>query len=173
MPVIDIDFQPRNGRRLNVVLGAVLFALVLHAGWRVGALQRELEEITSRQSAARPAPRTRTMPAAEAARLDQQYQTARAIISDLQIPWNGLFAGIEQASSGYSDAELLSVQPDPRKGSVGLSGEARDFPAMLAFMSRLESAGTLRGVHLVSHGIRPDGPRAYAFKLSARWETAP
>jgi hypothetical protein len=42
MPVIDIDFQPRNGRRLNVVLGAVLFALVLHAGWRVGVLQREL-----------------------------------------------------------------------------------------------------------------------------------
>lgn len=173
MPPIDIDFQPRNRSRLNVVLGAVLVALVLHSGWRVGALQSELEEITSQQSAARPAQRARTMSAAEAALLDQQYQAAKAIISDLQIPWNGLFSGIEQASSGYSDAQLLSVQPDPRKGSVGLSGEARDFPAMLAFMSRLESAGTMRGVHLVTHGIRTDGPRAYTFRLSARWETAP
>ena len=102
----------------------------------------------------------------------RELEGARRVLQELSLPWGALFQSVE-ASVG-EDVALLSVEPDATRGQVRITGEARDYLAVLTLMVRLEEDRALQRVHLVSHEIREDDPhRPYYFALIGRWRTAP
>jgi hypothetical protein len=107
----------------------------------------------------------------------RELDNARQILTHLALPWEPLFGAIEAALT--RDTALLAIEPDAAKGLVRLSGEARNYPAILVLMRRLEQpvAGhgvVLSGVHLLSHDVRDDVPeRPLRYTVSARWSTGP
>lgn len=107
----------------------------------------------------------------------RELDNARQILTQLALPWEPLFGAIEAALT--RDTALLAIEPDAAKGMVRLSGEARNYPAILVLMRRLEQpvAGhgvVLSGVHLLSHDVRDDVPeRPLRYTVSASWSTGP
>jgi hypothetical protein len=102
----------------------------------------------------------------------RELDAARRVLHELSLPWGELFHSVEGAVG--EDVAMLSVEPDAGRGQVRITGEARDYLAVLTLMARLEEAGTLTRVHLVSHEIREDDPhRPYYFALIGRWRSAP
>lgn len=69
---------------------------------------------------------------------------------------------------------LLALMPNEREHEVVLSGEAKSFPAVAAFISRLEAGDTLRDVRLLSHDIVREHPqKPVRFGLVAEWRVRP
>jgi hypothetical protein len=107
----------------------------------------------------------------------RELDDARQILTQLALPWEPLFGAIEAALTPHT--ALLSIEPDATKGVVRISGEARDYPAVLVLMRRLDKpvAGqgvVLSRVHLLNHDVRDDVPeRPVRFTLSARWSLSP
>lgn len=107
----------------------------------------------------------------------RELDNARQILTQLALPWEPLFGAIEAALT--RDTALLAIEPDAAKGVVRISGEARNYPAILVLMRRLEQPVTghgvvLSGVHLLNHDVRDDVPeRPLHYTLAARWSTSP
>lgn len=98
----------------------------------------------------------------------EEIAFARETIRRISTPWRNLFGALE--STAASDISLLSIEPDPDAGTVLISGESKDYLAVLNYVSRLEGAKTLRQVELARHEIRQNDPqRAVAFSISASW----
>jgi hypothetical protein len=98
-----------------------------------------------------------------------QIKKANAVLQQMNVPWGELFAAIESAENG--NVALLAVQPDARSHSVLIGGEARDLPAALAYMERLERTRRLRDVVLVTHEVKTKDPgQPVAFTLNAVWQ---
>ena len=87
----------------------------------------------------------------------------------LAVPWESLFRALESTASDR--ISLSAIEPDPKSGSVLISGEANDFLATLDYVGRLERSGALNGAHLVKHELRPgEAQRPIVFSISASWK---
>lgn len=107
---------------------------------------------------------------AQAAR-DQalEVQHANQVLRQLSLPWDTLFRAVE--SAGGKSVALLSMEPDIRKGTVRISGEAKDFAAMLDYIRQLGARDVFGSVLLQSHQIRQDDPeKPVRFSLLAVWK---
>ncbi|ACB36135.1 hypothetical protein Lcho_3881 [Leptothrix cholodnii SP-6] len=161
-------------------------ALAAHTG--LGYLALHEQQAQLQQRSARPHQAIAAPTAAVSDETRRELAAARQVLQELALPWEPLFRLIEGAL--MADAALLAIEPDAGKGALRIRGEARDYPAILAFMRRLEAspgdgAGTtpardpegaplLAGVHLLNHEIREDvAERPYLFTLVASWRTAP
>lgn len=81
--------------------------------------------------------------------------------------WERLFTALERAT----DETVTLLALDPGESEISLSGEAKHFAAATAYVKRLESAGALTDVHVLSHEAAKDHPqRPIRFVLSARWK---
>jgi Tfp pilus assembly protein PilN len=102
----------------------------------------------------------------------REIESARRLLQELSLPWERMFRAVESAVG--TDVALLAIEPDAAKQTLQVSGEARDYTAVLAFMARLEDGHQLQRVHLLSHEVRTDAPeRPTQFTLSARWRAQP
>jgi hypothetical protein len=154
-------------------------ALAVHSG--LGYLALADQQAQLQQRSARPRPALATPTAAVSDETRREFTAAHQILRELALPWEPLFGLIEGALK--ADAALLAIEPDAGKGVLRIRGEARDYPAILAFMRRLEAPSqtlgaaapqVLSGVHLLNHEIREDvAERPYLFTLAASWRTAP
>ncbi|MEW5769462.1 MAG: hypothetical protein AB1831_03770 [Pseudomonadota bacterium] len=133
------------------------------AGWRyqseaarLGAARAELARLS-------PAP-ARAPRAAKAAQESALSGNARrALAAD----WHGLLAGLE--AHRPAGIALLGVEADAAKGSLKLTANAKDLPAMLAYLATLESAG-LRHARLDSHAAMEEEAQHYVrFSVHAEW----
>jgi len=98
----------------------------------------------------------------------EEIAQARETYLRLTTPWNELFGALESASS--EKVVLVAIEPDPKAGTVLVSGEAGDFPAVLEYVAGLQRAKTLGRVHLVRHEVRQnERERPVAFTVSASW----
>lgn len=98
----------------------------------------------------------------------QEVRIANGVIQQMSIPWDLLFSDIE--SSTGSEVALLSVQPDAATRVVRISGEAKEFAAMVAYIRRLEKTDHLGKVMLQGHEIKIQDPqKPVAFVLLAVW----
>jgi Tfp pilus assembly protein PilN len=170
MRALDLDLvrrRPAWPAWLMLVIGIALGAEALFGYFN---LRDEVEQLQRRRGApqiAAPAPKE---PVSE--QTQRELDAARQILRELALPWEALFGAIE-ASNDNSTA-MLAIEPDAGKRVVRISGEARNYLAVLNFMARLEKAQALSGVHLLSHQIREDvAERPYQFTLSASWRTTP
>jgi Tfp pilus assembly protein PilN len=169
MKALDLDLaRSRSPRAGWVLLGLALFA-VFDAGLSYRQLSNDAA--VAQRQLARHSGRTPTS-ATRAEKADEALHEADRVARSLMRPWDSLFRTLEQATD--ERVALLALQPDARKGEISISGEAKDYDAVLAFVTRLDERKTLRDVHLVRHEVREDDPQhPMYFSILANWEEGP
>jgi hypothetical protein len=162
---LEIDFAGHGpasrwaGRALAAVAAAFAFQVALSYSDARSALQANESRIAQGQVRSRAM--ARSVPAEELA-------AARETVDRLSMPWSTLFAALE--SSASEDVALLGIEPDPKAGTVLISGDSKDYLAALAYVLNLSRGGALTGVQLVRHEAKPDDPQApVSFVVSAAW----
>ena len=104
--------------------------------------------------------------------LRENLAYANGVVQNLALPWDMLFKTVE--GTGNVPVALLAVQPDPQKRMVRISGEAKDYAAVLTYLARLDGSDTLRNVHLLSHQLKQDDPQhPLLFTIAASWTPEP
>jgi Tfp pilus assembly protein PilN len=171
---LNLDFKqtPRHWSvpgLLLLLIGAVLLAYVASVE---RALTGQIELVEARMEVL--AKRGKIMPVqpVDAQVLQQEIRQANDILQQLSLPWDALFKAVEATSE--KQIALLSIQPDVGKHIVRIGGEAKDFNALLAYMTRLEQSKILNHVYLTSHELRSqDAEKPVRFSLLANWAAQP
>ena len=170
MHPLKIDFH--RARRSAPWAGPLLAVLALALSADVGLSYQRAREATAAAeqrlaTLGRQAERTRNgSPQAGATR--EELAAAREAFVRLSTPWEKLFGALE--SSASSKIALLGIEPDPKAGTVLISGEGADYLATLNYVLDLERGGTLMQPHLVRHERRDQDARGgVAFSISASW----
>jgi hypothetical protein len=171
---LDLDF--RKTRPASPWAGWVLLAIAVAfatdlgvsyynvreaVGWKEG----RLAGLGARTSAAnRAGTPSRNISAEEIA-------FARETIRRLSVPWDDLFGALE--STLTDKVALLAIEPDPKSGTVVISGDGQDYVSALDYAAKLGRTDILSHVHLVKHELRQDEPRQpVGFSISASWKEA-
>lgn len=172
MKRIEIDWIARRGRSragwllLAIGLGSAVLSVERHLTWSLAAEQfeaRSFNQVASERAAVR-----KRAPARDQAALQQEVRAANRVIGELNVPWPELFRDLEAASD--STVALLAIQPDSNGRSLRVEGEARDYPAVLGFVRRLEETPAFSEVHAASHQTRVEASyRPIGFALVTRW----
>ena len=169
MAALDLDLVRRRPAWPPWLALVVGLALSADAGLQLIGLRDDVAALQQRGS-----PRPARVVAAEALpeATQRELADARRLLEELALPWEALFRSIEGAVD--RDTALLSIEPDSGRRAIQISGEARNYLAVLRFMDRLEKGQTLARVHLLSHEIRQeDADRPTLFTLAASWKVAP
>jgi hypothetical protein len=177
MRPLDLDYQ-RTGSRspwAAWVLLAVAVAFATDLGLSYATVRSQLaarEAQLVKLSPERPAVATASKRQVDIADLQRELVAAQGIINRLAIPWNDLFNALEAANT--ENVSLLTVEPEPDSGILLLTGEAKNFPALLTYIARLENNKFFGKVGLTKHEIRRDEPqRPLFFSVSAAWKVKP
>jgi Tfp pilus assembly protein PilN len=171
MKALRLEFK-RRSRRVTAAGAALLLAGLLVAG-QLAVIESDLRSRT-RAAEAKVARletegRRRVQPqAGDSAARQLEIHQANEILRQLALPWHGLFKVIE--SSNEKEIALLAVQPDPQRRLLRLTGEAKNFDALLAYVTRLEASDVLSQVFITQHEIRTQDPeKPVRFALVANW----
>jgi Tfp pilus assembly protein PilN len=162
MKALHLDFiraarpSPWAGR----VLFAVALAVCADAGWSYYRLQQTIAHDQTRLAAAPPRAQRKVAP--------EELAAAREAVQRLSMPWTRLFGALESAAN--DQVALLAIEPDPRSGTVTISGDSKDYLAALTYVLNLRRAEGLANVQLVRHEQKTNDPqRPVAFSVSATW----
>ena len=98
----------------------------------------------------------------------EEVAQARETLARLSTPWDQLFQALESAAS--EKVALLTVEPDPKAGTVIISGDSKDYLAALTYVLNLSRADALSDVHLARHETKSEGRPAVQFSVSAVWK---
>jgi hypothetical protein len=174
---LDIDFARHNAQPIwstrQLFVMSVLSAVLLLTNYvyldvQVGSVQSQLDEAKGQQTA-----RKGKRGASDGdERQNAELANARQIVASLNRPWERLFVAIEAATN--SDVTLLDITPNPQGGDLHVSGDARNFKSVLAFVQALKEQGSatqdLSQVYLASHQIQEQDPlRTIRFEVNASW----
>jgi hypothetical protein len=174
-PLARIELDFRRSRRAAPWAGWALLAIAVfligdlahgyHAAREaLAGAEARLAKLPRAPDGARPGARARGATPEEIAAARETYQR-------LATPWEQLFGALESAAT--ERVTLVAIEPDARSGSVKISGEGRDYPAVLDYVVQLRASPTLAGAHLVKHEARQDGPQSsIAFSVAAAWAEA-
>jgi hypothetical protein len=174
MARFDIDFahparRPRAAEWIVLALGALALAA---CAWQYTQLAREQAQLQAALENAdrfsRRETRTPTGSPGEIKALAAEVARVNTVAARLSVPWETLFSDLE-ASSG-PQVTLLGFEPEADAGRLRITGEARRFEDITAYLRRLEGTLTFRNVFLASHEVRD---RAVTFTLTADWVRAP
>lgn len=178
MRALQLDYQrvykpvPWLGLGLMVV---ALVALTLMGGYyqtltqQLAFWESKVEHIERLSSQRARVPKPLTEQAARAQVLE--VKQANQVVHQLGLPWNALFNAVE--TSGGQGIALLSLAPDLHKGTVKISGEAKDFNALLNYVKQLSNCDVFASVMLQSHQIQQDdAEKPVRFSLLAHWKEA-
>ncbi|MGQ0524064.1 MAG: PilN domain-containing protein [Betaproteobacteria bacterium] len=98
----------------------------------------------------------------------EDVKIAQETVQRLAMPWGTLFRALENSAS--ETVTLLAIDPQPRNGTVVISGEALSYSALLDYVAALGAAGTLERPHLLRHERRRDEAQdIVAFSIIASW----
>ena len=101
----------------------------------------------------------------------EEVAAVRETVDRLGMPWDRLFAALESAAS--DQVALLGIEPDPKAGTVVISGDSKDYLAALSYVLNLSRAEALNRVQLVRHEVKANDPQApVSFAVSAGWNEA-
>ena len=101
----------------------------------------------------------------------EELAAVRETVERLGMPWSRLFGALESAAS--DQVALLGIEPDPKAGTVVISGDSKDYLAALSYVLNLSHAQALERVQLVRHEVKKDDPQApVRFAVSAAWAGA-
>jgi len=171
---LELDFNRAPSRTSGGawLLLAVAIGFALDVGWSHWRAREELRELEARLSRDRGSRADGMLRVNHRPATPEEMVFARETIARLAMPWEGLFTALEFAQS--SRVSLLTVEPDAERGTVILTGEAKDYLAALSYVGSLSNAKGLSRVHLVRHESKPSDPRrSVLFTVSAQWSVAP
>lgn len=165
---LDFEFGPARGRLRPAAILLWVIALAF-AGDVASSYARTYELLRSRTAQlAGASPVARAFIAPKGKDLEREVAFARSTIFRIALPWNDLFRAL--GASSMESVSLLSIEPDVDAGVVQITGRAENIPAMLDYVSRLESNAQLPSVALASHEIKGDDPdRPISFAVKATW----
>ena len=166
---LHLDF--RASARVPAWASVVLAIIALSFAVELGVSYQKTRQATAEAEyrLARAGKRAAAPDAAAVRASAEEMAAAREAYERLAVPWEGLFRALESTAS--DKISLSAIEPDPKSGSVLISGEADDFPAALDYVARLERSGSLKNAHLVKHELRPgETQRPIAFSISASWK---
>ena len=160
LPRLDLDFVAR--RRASPWVGRVLLAVALTVALDMGLQYRDLSRVLSfgKEDLAHSGRPARPASAEEVA-------AARETVQRLSLPWAKLFDAVESAAS--DQVALTAIEPDPRAGTVRITGDSKDYLAALTYVLNLSRAEGLSSVQLVRHEVRQG---SVGFTISAAWDGA-
>lgn len=175
MRALRLDYQRSNTPVPWLGWGLLLAALavMILIGWHYRATNQQTAYWESRlERAERLSSKRKTVspPLTEQAAQAQVLEVAQAnqVVRQLSHPWNALFLAVEQ--SGGETIALLSLEPDPHKGTVMIGGEAKDLDALLKFVRQLASREVFGNVFLQNHEVQQADPqKPLRFSLLAEW----
>lgn len=164
---LDFEFGKRR-RPTGVLPWLVLAATLLVAGdvGRTIILQRKAYQTLAAQVAQLPPAAPRSVAVAYVPKdLERELALARAVVHRIATPWNDLFRALGECDT--DGVALLTVEPDTAGGSVQVTAEARDLPAMLTYLARLEARPEFPRAVLVRHEARKSEPRQAVFFIAS------
>lgn len=161
---LELDFGAARGAApwAGRVLLAVAVAFALDVGISYHTARRSLESHEASLAAAQPRSRPQRKVSPE------EVALVRDTVQRLGTPWERLFGALESAAD--DKVALLGIEPDAKSGTVLITGDSRDYLAVLTYVLNLSQAEALRNVHLVRHEAKPNDPNgAVRFTVSAAW----
>lgn len=174
MRALELDFlNPGRARtRLGLLLLLAGVGATAAVAWRAQTLDDQVQVLSQRVGDTRKLARRDGPVSAEPARdpklVAQEVIRANAVLANLAVPWDALFGELEAAASG--NVALLAIQPASGGRKVQLSGEARRFDDLLAYVARLEATPGFANVFLTEHEVRAGaGEQAVTFTVTADW----
>jgi hypothetical protein len=163
MKKLHVNFVGR-GRRAPWA-GRVLLAVAVVFTGDVALSYRQVREaIALNESSMRDQPRV--MVSRKVA--PEELAVVSETVNRIGMPWEKLFGALESAAS--DQVALLGIEPDPKTGTVVISGDSKDYLAALSYVLNLSRTDSLERVQLVRHETRekdPQGPVSFA--VSAAW----
>ncbi len=98
----------------------------------------------------------------------EEFAAARAVVTRFAAPWRTLFSAMESVQ--VEGVSLLSIEPDGATGQVLITGEAKDYLAVLTYVAQLGAQPGFTKVHLSRHEFRDAQPRRpVMFSVLAQW----
>lgn len=170
MSLLRLDFEQDNRlpRRGVFLLGA---AIVVLAAVFVHFLALA-DQVESRESAQNRGSQRGGVGRSSYADLAQEIGNANEVLRRLGVPWDALFQAVE--SSGGRQVTLLGLEPDIERRQVKISGEARNFKAVMGYIMQLERQDVFGSVYLQSHEVQQQDPdKPVRFALLAAWKDMP
>lgn len=178
---LDLDFRFARSASWT---GALLLAMALGFAADLGYSYLQAGEASAQKEArlaqlSRSSDSATRLHAAPRNASPEEVKAARESLRQLSMPWSRLFQALESAGGQHAhQIALLAIEPDPESGSVRISGEGKDYLAVLNYVLELRRAGTLGDVALVHHEVNEaaareaNGSRRVAFSISASWGEA-
>lgn len=176
MRVLQLDYQrvykPVPWLGMGVLVAALAALALMGSYYRtldqqVVLWESKLDRIERMSSQRALASRPLTEQAVRAQMLE--LNQANLVVRQLSLPWNALFNAVE-TTSGQNIA-LLSLEPDLQKGTVKISGEAKDLNALLKYVKQLSTRDVFGSVFLQNHQIQEADPeKPLRFSLLAHWK---
>lgn len=171
----DLDLRreapaPSRWGRAWLVAGVLLAALAALDYQQAESALAEAESAraAAQQRAARPVARAAAPLSKNAERAQAAEATSlRRVRASLDADWSGLLCRLERARS--ESVALLEVEAGVAERELKLTANAKDLPAMLEYLERLERRG-LSNARLRNHAALQDGPEhVQRFSLQAGW----
>lgn len=104
--------------------------------------------------------------------LAQEVKNANDALRHLSVPWDALFRAVE--SSGGNKVTLLGLEPDIDKREVKIKGEAKNFKAVMSYISQLQGQEEFGLVYLQRHDVQQEDPdKPVRFSILAAWQDKP
>ena len=104
--------------------------------------------------------------------LRNEIKQANAVLTQLALPWEALFHDLD--ATQQDRIALLSILPDPQQHTIKVSGEAKNFAALLDYVRLLQANRSLTGVYLQSHRIEEQmAEKPVHFSIVAGWAVSP
>lgn len=172
MNTLWLDYQQdRPAHRAGAVLLALALLLLILSFVRYQNLTGEAEAWEQKlEQAARAQGIRATSAGREVKSLSLEVKRANEVLRQLTLPWEDLLQGVEAAAD--KRVALLAVEPDTEKQVVKISGEAKDFAALLNYIARLNQQPVFGPVYLQSHRVMLRDPdRPVRFALQAAWRS--
>lgn len=154
---------------VSLFMCGIFFALGLYGYQRLHALQVPMASKLAAPSTAIVEVIAEPTPI-EPILTNAQTQVLTSLASQLNMPWNDLLVALENLPS--QDIALVSIEPNGHKKQLQLTGEARNLPAMLAYVAALETMPMLAHVILQKHQINEAHPyQSVEFMITANWQS--
>jgi Tfp pilus assembly protein PilN len=179
MQELFLDYQARFrqadhlDRRL--LIGALLVSALLGGGYAVLSWQIEALDTSKSEYQQQASPRGalhNKLNALSGEQLRNEIKQANEVLTRLALPWEALFRDLDAAQQDR--VALLSIVPDPQQRTVKVSGEAKNFTALLDYVRMLQTNRSLTGVYLQSHRIEEQmAEKPVYFSVVAGWAVAP
>lgn len=172
MRPLQLDYQRSHASSrvagAALLAAAVALSVMLYSGYSDLSAEVELAEDKLARLEGLSGRKPATRATGDADLSAEEMKRAGEVLERLALPWDKLFKAVESSASEH--VALLSIQPDEKRGSVSIGGEARNVDAMLDYVRRLQQSGTLRNIYLVNHQVElQDAQMPVRFLVVATW----